>query len=163
MEQARAATAADVPMLTALWASAQDEMEAHRGGRLLVESIVSPGVRPEQAWRGAVADPDRFVTLGTLDGVEVGFATARCDTSGSQPRGIIESIYVEPSARQVGVGEAMVDAILQWCAERGCRGVDAPALPGSRPAKAFFEEHGFVARLLIMHRVLPDTPTSDHD
>ena len=77
--------------------------------------------------------------------------------------GVVETIYVEPSARQVGVGEVMVAAILQWCAERGCRGVDAPALPGSRPAKAFFEDHGFVARLLIMHRVLPDTPAATDD
>jgi GNAT superfamily N-acetyltransferase len=163
MEQARAATAADVSILTALWAAGRGEIEAHRGGRLLVDSIVSPGVLPEQAWRAAVADPDRLVTVGTLDGVEVGFATARCDTAGSQPRGIVETIYVEPAARQVGVGEVMVDAILKWCAERGCRGVDAPALPGSRPAKAFFEDHGFVARLLIMHRVLPDAPAGDDD
>ena len=32
--------------------------------------------------------------------------------------------------------------------------MDAPALPGSRPAKAFFEDNGFVARLLVMHRPL---------
>jgi GNAT superfamily N-acetyltransferase len=163
MEQARAATAADVSILTALSAAAHDEIATHRGGALLVDSILSPGVLPEQAWRAAVADPDRLVTLGVLDGVEVGFATVRCDTGGSQPRGVVETIYVEPSARQVGIGEVMVAAILQWCAERGCRGVDAPALPGSRPAKAFFEDHGFVARLLIMHRVLPDTPAATDD
>jgi GNAT superfamily N-acetyltransferase len=163
MEQARAATASDVAILMALSASAQGEVEPQRGGRLLVDSIVTPGVPPAEAWRAAVADADRFVALGTLDEVEVGFATARCDTGGSEPRGIVEIIYVEPSARQVGVGEVMVDAILAWCTERGCRGVDAPALPGSRPAKAFFEEHGFVARLLIMHRALPAAPTGDHD
>ena len=41
--------------------------------------------------------------------------------------------------------------------------MDAPALPGSRPAKAFFEDHGFVARLLVMHRPLPDAPDGDDD
>ncbi len=97
------------------------------------------------------------MVLGTVDGIEVGFALARCQLVGGQPMGVVEAIYVEPAARQVGVGEAMVEAVLAWCAGRGCHGVDAPALPGSRPAKAFFEEHGFVARLLVMHRPLPDT------
>ncbi len=105
----------------------------------------------------ALADADRLVVVGTLDTVEVGFALARCAVVGLTPIGIVDALYVEPAARQVSVGEAMVDAIVEWCERRGCRGVDAPALPGSRPAKAFFEDHGFVTRLLVMHR--PLTPT----
>ena len=85
----------------------------------------------------------------------VGFASAKCDRARQHPIGVIEAIYVEPSARLVGVGEAMLDVVVAWFAERGCQGVDAPALPGSRPAKAFFEDHGFVARLLTMHHPLP--------
>ena len=32
-------------------------------------------------------------------------------------------------------GEAMIDLVVAWCARRGCAGVDAPALPGSRPPR----------------------------
>jgi hypothetical protein len=49
----------------------------------------------------------------------------------------------------------MIELVVAWCAARGCAGVDAPALPGNRPAKAFFEDNGFVARLLVMHQPLP--------
>ncbi len=149
------AIAADAPMLSSLWAQARRELEVERGGRLLVDGVFSPEQSPEEMLLDALADADRLVVVGTLDSVGVGFALARYEVVGLTPIGTIEAIYVEPEARQVGVGEAMVDAIAEWCGRRGCRGVDAPALPGSRPAKAFFEDHGFVARLLVMHRPLP--------
>ena len=168
MEEARAAAAADLPVLTALWATARDEIERQRGGPLLADSVITSGAPADEALRAALGDADRLVVLGTVDGIEVGFALARCQLVGGQPMGVVEAIYVEPAARQVGVGEAMVEAVLAWCAGRGCHGVDAPALPGSRPAKAFFEEHGFVARLLVMHRPLTASAPrqaehSDHD
>jgi GNAT superfamily N-acetyltransferase len=154
MEEARAATAADAPILGDLWAQARREVEVERGGALLVDSLARPGQSPQEVLLEALADADRLVVVGTLDTVEVGFALARYAVVGLTPVGIVEALYVEPEARQVSVGEAMVDAVVEWCERRGCRGVDAPALPGSRPAKAFFEDHGFVTRLLIMHRPL---------
>jgi GNAT superfamily N-acetyltransferase len=65
--------------------------------------------------------------------------------------GVIEDIYVEPEARAVGVGEAMMASALEWFTAEGCKGVDAYALPGDRHTKNFFEESGFSARLLVMH------------
>jgi GNAT superfamily N-acetyltransferase len=155
MEQARVATEADTLMLSSLLAQARHELEAQRGGPLLLDSVFSPRDSLEDVFAGALADADRLVVVGTLDEVTVGFALARYRVVGLTPIGSVEAIYVEPAAREVGVGEAMVDAISEWCVRRGCRGVDAPALPGSRPAKAFFEDHGFIARLLVMHRPLP--------
>jgi GNAT superfamily N-acetyltransferase len=154
VEQARAATTADAPILGALFAQARREVEVERGGALLAASVASPERSPQEVLLEALADADRLVVVGTLDTVEVGFALARYAVVGTTPVGIVDALYVEAAARQVSVGEAMVDLIVQWCERRGCRGVDAPALPGSRPAKAFFEEHGFVTRLLIMHRAL---------
>ena len=52
----------------------------------------------------------------------------------------------------------LVGAIVEFCAERGCVGVDALALPGHRAAKNFFETHGFTARSLVMHRTLVHPP-----
>jgi GNAT superfamily N-acetyltransferase len=121
---------------------------------LLVNSVFSPNRSADELFLDALADSDRLVVIGTFDAVAVGFALARSQVVGLTPIGNVEAIYVEPAARQVGVGEAMVEAITEWCARRGCRGVDAPALPGNRSAKAFFEDNGFVARLLVMHRPL---------
>jgi GNAT superfamily N-acetyltransferase len=130
------------------------ELSGQRGGSLLADSLLGGGPL-EESLASAVEDPDRVLVIGTTDGVPVGFAVARYDGTRRRPVGVIDTVYVEPSARQVGVGEAIIDLIISWCASRGCRGVDAPALPGSRPAKAFFEDHGFLARLLVMHHPIP--------
>ena len=68
---------------------------------------------------------------------------------------------MEPEGREVGVGETLVGAVLAWCREHGCEGVDATALPGHRAAKNFFEEQGFVARSLTMYRGLPAAGDED--
>jgi GNAT superfamily N-acetyltransferase len=73
---------------------------------------------------------------------------------GGELVGSIEEIYVKPYARRLGVGRAIAVSLLEWCRARGCTGVDAKALPGSRAVKSFFESEGFTARLLVMHRTL---------
>ena len=134
MEEARPATAADVPRLTALGEMARAEVSGQRGGALLLAGMAAgPGVAEMVA--AAERDPDRLVVMGTTYGAEVGFVAAHCDRTPSPPLGVIDVIYVEPPARKVGVGEAMVDLVVAWCARRGCAGVDAPALPGSRPPR----------------------------
>jgi GNAT superfamily N-acetyltransferase len=154
VEHARLAKAADLPTVITLSEMAVSEVSSQRGGSLLTDSLLGGGTLEETLAR-ALDDPDRVVVVGTTDGVPVGFASARYDGTRRQPIGVIETLYVEPSAREVGVGEAIIDVIISWCAARGCRGVDAPALPGSRPAKAFFEDNGFLARLLVMHHPIP--------
>ena len=52
------------------------------------------------------------------------------------------------------VGAGKLDEVLAWCTERGCRGVDALALPGNRETKNFFETAGLVARAIVVHKRL---------
>lgn len=144
------ATAADLPALVELWNMAVSELDGQRGGALLAGSLVTPGPT-EDALRTAIADDDRLLVVGATHDADVGVASAYCDRLRREPIGVVETIFVMPSARQVGVGAAMLQLIVGWCVDIGCVGVDAPALPGNRAAKAFFEGHGFVARLLTMH------------
>ena len=109
---------------------------------------------PREWLRSAFEDADRFLAVGNIEGVPVGFASVFCDRERREPVGVVEIVYVEPAARQVGVAESIVKLVMEWSASKGCVGVDAPALPGSRSAKAFFEDNGFVARLLVMHHPL---------
>ena len=50
--------------------------------------------------------------------------------------------------------EIMINDLVAWCDEQGCVGIDAMALPGHRATKNFFEESGFTARKLVMHKNL---------
>jgi GNAT superfamily N-acetyltransferase len=145
---------------------ASDELRPMRGGELLLTREV-----PQGGGHAPVAadldDPDKPTWVGTIDGAIVGYSTGHVEpldpgdgaTSGPDAArslllGVIDELFVEVDARAVGVGEAMMGVMLAWFAARGCTGVDALALPGHRATKNFFEESGFTARLLVMHRPL---------
>lgn len=152
MEHARQAEATDLEFVADLWAEAVAELDGQRGGFLLAGTLTRDDLPAEL--RSALSDPERLLVVGCLDDVGVGFASAFCDRRRREPVATIELVYVQPAARQVGVAEAIVAEVMRWAAGLGCVGVDAPALPGSRSAKAFFEDNGFIARLLVMHHPL---------
>jgi GNAT superfamily N-acetyltransferase len=155
---ARLATAADLADLARLWREALAEVTPIRGGA----ALAAAGHRPEPLEEGLAEDlgrPDRLLGCGHLDGVVLGMVAGRTRPSpvpGEDPVAVLELVYVEPAARAVGIGEAMLGLATGWARDRGCAAIEAPALPGARQAKAFFEGAGMVARLLIMHRHLDD-------
>jgi GNAT superfamily N-acetyltransferase len=109
----------------------------------------------EQTLARTLEDRDREAWVGTVDDQIVGYATGRTETlAGGTELGVVEELFVEPGARGVGVGEALMGALLAWFVDRGCVGVDTVALPGDRLSKNFFESSGFKARLIVMHRAL---------
>ena len=115
--------------------------------------------RPEPldaAYRALLARDDVVVAVGTVDDVVVGFGVVELERlRDSSMLGRIEELYVEPETRGIGVGETLARAIVGFCDEHGCVGVDALALPGHREAKSFFEAAGFSARAIVMHRSQP--------
>jgi GNAT superfamily N-acetyltransferase len=157
VETARRAGLEDVFELARLRDAALDEIAPKRGGRLLADDRAGAPIEE------AIEDPDRLVVVGEVDGVAVGLGVVRVERSPSATRGAVEMLYVEPGARGVGVGEAMLGLMVDWSSSAGCVGVDAPALPGSRVAKAFFETQGFVTRLLVMHLPIGIVDEGLHD
>jgi len=142
VEGARPAAPADLAVLRDLARAAVAELAAQRGGPELLAETGDPVGRLE----AALSDPDSHLVAGTVDAVPVGVALARA----SGEVGRVELAYVDPEARGVGVGAAMLDELRRWLAGRGCRSLDAVALPGNRAAKQFFEGAGMVARLIVM-------------
>jgi GNAT superfamily N-acetyltransferase len=149
VEGARAAEVADLAVVEDLWRRALDELGGLRGGDILASDLTRPDLAG--MLRADLDDPDRMLAVGTIDETLVGMAAAHRRGAAAGSVAVVDLVYVEPEARQVGVGEALIDLVTAWAEELGCRGVDAPALPGSRSTKAFFEAHGFQARLLVMH------------
>lgn len=58
--------------------------------------------------------------------------------------------WVEPGARGVGVGEALVAEVQAWASAAGAGRLDAFALPGDRETKSAFERAGLVTRALVL-------------
>jgi ribosomal protein S18 acetylase RimI-like enzyme len=152
VENARAATGAELARVAELARDLRAELRASRGG-VLWETREA---RPEPLDDAVVElskRVDALVVVGTTEDAVVGYGIARWEVLRDGTRlGVIEEIYVEPEARAVGVGELLVEQLVAFCTEAGCVGVDATALPGDRQAKNFFERAGFTARSLVMHK-----------
>jgi GNAT superfamily N-acetyltransferase len=154
IEASRRATEADLPRLADLAREAVDEQRDARGGAVWSVREARP-VPAEASFRDDLSAPDRLVLVGTIDDAVVGYAVAHTEAlrDGSL-LGVISDVFVEAGAREVGLGEVLVDEVVDWCRERGCRGIDALALPGNRETKNFFESFGFTARAITVHRAL---------
>ena len=153
MEAARPAQAVELPRLAELTMAGAAAAASFRGGELLTYGLHREDPDAVQAWlEGYIASSDRLLLAGTLHQSLVGVAAihARSDP----PVGSFDLLYVEPDARGVGVGAAMVEAGTDWLRGAGCSGVDVVALPGARDTKQFLEGTCLVARLIIMHRAL---------
>ena len=150
-EGCRPAGPADLPRVAELNRAVIAELSPMRGGGVWLarEARQEP---LEDRLAELLDSSDARVVVATIDGVVVGYAVVHLEhlVDGSV-LGVIDDIFVEEGARQVGLGELMIDDLMTWCQERKCLGMDAMALPGHRATKNFFEESGFTARQLVMH------------
>jgi GNAT superfamily N-acetyltransferase len=152
--RARRAEPADVEVLTHLATIAVDEQRSGRGGPVWAQREARPTPFADSLIEALEAD-HTGVWLGLFEDVPLGYAVAHLETLRDGSRlGIIDDLFVEPQAREVGLGAALAEAIVAWCEGQGCRGIDAWALPGNRETKNFFESFGFTARGIVVHRDL---------
>ena len=151
---ARVGTESDLRDLAELYRACWEALAVERGGSVQMRKEAFS--EPLEAHFGAmVHDERRLVLLGTIDEVAVGLAVARLEElSGGSRLSTVEVLYVDPPARDVGVGEKLLGAVTEWAAGHGSTGIDVPVLPGMRTAKNFLEGSGFAARLLVMHHPL---------
>ncbi|MBI2170189.1 MAG: GNAT family N-acetyltransferase [Actinobacteria bacterium] len=154
MEGSRRAEVGDVPRIVELALALRDEIKPIRGGDLWAahEALPEP---LDRSYADYLARERTCVVVGTIDETVMGFGAGEVQELHDGSRlGVIIDLYVEPGAREIGVGEEMVNQLLDFFGAAGCVGVDAWALPGHRMTKNFFEDHAFVSRGIVVHRRL---------
>jgi GNAT superfamily N-acetyltransferase len=147
---ARAARVDDHEAVAALVADARAAVASDRGGEQWLATD-APAV-PSAAELGGGG---RTWLVGCIDDVPLGVAacsSVRWPDGRSVVR--VEVVYVDPGAREVGIGEALVDAVFAAAAASSSAGVEAVALPGQRELKNLFERVGLVARAIVTYRAV---------
>ena len=159
MEAARLADASDLEAVLGIGQRIREELADHRGGAMLLAA--EDGGQP---WRDRLtaaveATKDAIgrdvVIVGTFDDVVFGIAVLRHRTLADDTIvGELDDFAVDAEAREVGIGEAMMNLAIERLLAAGGTGIGARALPGDRETKNFFESFGLKARQLLVHRDL---------
>lgn len=156
MEAARTAIADDLTEVLALADLARAEIHDLKGGPRYLER--EGRSEPDRAaLQSMLDDAEQHCVVGTIDDVIVAFAAARTEMlrTGDLIAEMTE-IWVMPEARGVGLGEVMLDAIMDWARSEGCVSLEGSVHPGNRDAKNFFERAAMVTRLLRVSTSLVD-------
>ncbi|MGH1493828.1 MAG: GNAT family N-acetyltransferase [Acidimicrobiales bacterium] len=152
MESARLAVAEDLPSIEEINVRRRAEITDLRGGAGLLRREAGPVPVSAEIERH-MADRTALVVVGCYDDVVFGYGFAILESllDGSC-LARLNHFVVDSEARKSGIGEAMMNLLLELAAAEGCIGIDSLALPGDRDTKNFFESFGLKARLLTVHR-----------
>ena len=139
----RVAQAEDVDQLRALEAEARAPLGDVRGGPMWLEEHPPVG-----DWAPVVAGAGR-VTVAEIDGVLVGFL----QMAAPDPRGVaaVVQVFVLPEARELGFGDILLAASIEWARSVGAIALEGEALPGDRDTKNLYERAGITARKIITY------------
>lgn len=154
MGDARKASLADVEVLTKLVADAVESTRSMRGGTLLAHAERTKA--PAQRVVDAVGGPGRVAIAGEFEGVVLGVCLVHIEPTSGGSMATADELWVDPEAREVGIGEAMLEEALRWAREQRALGLDLEVLPGDRQMKNLCERLGLVARQLTMHVRIDD-------
>ena len=167
MEAARVATPEDLEAVVWLAEIARTELRDLRGGPVWFKHQARRDPVRSSLERDLALAPDRaVVVVGTVGDEIVGYGVVRYEDviAGEGPDvevlAVVTDIYVAPDARGIGVGEAMLDLLIERSRAAGAIGIDSLALPGDRATKNFFETFGLKARAIVVHRSF-DSDASD--
>jgi len=140
----------DAAQLERLGLVASHELRDAKGGADLLRSVGRP---PRSLL--ILEDAGAIQFVGLIGGEVVGtLGMVKIVHQDGTTTGDVQSLFVEPPARSVSVGEALVQHAVAYASQRGWAGIDAFALPGDRVTKNFFEAFGFTTRLLTVHHRL---------
>lgn len=114
--------------------------------------------RSEARWRASVADRTRFVAEA---GGEV-IGTVGAGASDVTGTAALTALWVAPSARGRGVGEALVNVVLEWAKDAGYEQVMLWVVEGNSAAESLYRRTGF-RRTGSVQMVRPGDPRIEYE
>jgi GNAT superfamily N-acetyltransferase len=150
---ARPADDGDVKDLAQLLVEAEAEMAPQRGGAALLASHERAPSAADTVL-AAINDLDTMVWCGVWEDMVVGYLIACSSYEGDSMIVTISDLFTTPEARDVGIGEVLLETAIAWAIGIDAVAIDAHALPGARESKNLYERLGLTARLITVRRNL---------
>lgn len=95
----------------------------------------------EERWRSRLGIPGSLNVVALLDGAPVAMVSGV--PAGTPDVVELISMWVSPSARGRGAGEALIAAVERWARQGGARTLRLAVMPDNGPAFALYERCGF--------------------
>lgn len=152
---------ADLDRVVELWLALADEQRAH-GAHLTVQP--NRDVMRE-ALAQHVVDHTCFVARSGTDVVAsdrdpiVGFVTFGLERDGLDrdvSRGVVHNLYVDPAARDRGIGGDLLAAAESALGAAGAQHVVLEAVAGNEAARRFYERRGYAPHRVTYERSIAD-------
>jgi GNAT superfamily N-acetyltransferase len=148
MFNVREASIADVSSLRFLEDTAFESLSNFRGLAQFLE--MSPRIGDE--WNDLVGDTKYRLLVGLSEGVIHGYLLV--EIFKPLHKALIKQVFVDSSARQLGLGAMLIEQCEKIARESGCTVLEGLALPGDRDMKNLFERATMSAQLLIVGKNL---------
>jgi GNAT superfamily N-acetyltransferase len=105
--------------------------------------------QPEDFWRGRLARPDATTLLASWVGDDgearpAGLVTVLPDFDDRVGVAVVVGVWVAPSARGRGVGDALLGAVIDRARQAGFTRLVLDVGDGNAPARGLYARHGFV-------------------
>lgn len=92
---------------------------------------------------------DTYILIAELEGNPVGYALGRIfeanttSDNGTGRMGLIDELFLDNSARGLGLGQKLIDEIIYWMKEKKINRVKLHAYSWNNNAKRLYEKNGF--------------------
>lgn len=120
--------------------------------------VPSGSPRGEDFLQTALEDPEQQILVAVRGGEVVGYVHVLIrDTAAASYRverrySEIDTISVRPAAQRIGAGRKLIEAALSWAASRGVSDHQIGVHEFNRPARALYEQLGFVPSVTLLRR-----------
>ena len=121
----------------------------------VAEDVFDDDIDPEQV-AAYLAEPGHLMVVATVDGQVVGQCQAVVHRHVDKPDELyIDNLGVAPAFKRQGIARRMVDEILAWGREFGCRTAWVLTEPDNAEGRGFYEARGASAVPALMYEYEP--------
>tara|TARA_B100000686_G_scaffold270903_1_gene287410 strand:- start:245 stop:709 length:465 start_codon:yes stop_codon:yes gene_type:complete len=152
-DSARLAVDEDLSSFMHLHSLSRLGIEGHKGSDLWIERK-SLNSKSEDLFTQLLSNERYGCILGLYENCPFGFLIAELTELYGKTSVDIHEVFVEADARKVGIGESMMECLIEWAKERSAKSITSRALPGDRELKNYFERYKLTARLIEVERIL---------
>ncbi|WP_116998594.1 GNAT family N-acetyltransferase [Desertimonas flava] len=151
----RRARRPDAAALAELEAEARAQVATTRGGARWLDEHPVVG----DAWPGVIDTHGVFVaTIPADDGADgsdtvVGYIVAELRREAVNLV-VVDQVFVHADARELGFGDELLAAAVEYGRQAGAALIEAHTLPGDRDIKNLYERAGITARLITVSKPL---------